>query len=361
MLSFKKTYTLQFKYKIPNYINFHLHEVSFIRRFVKFYKRYLYIVFKGQKKLEVFSILPAHKKILWINISAPSLGDSLMDLSSRVMLKNKKIDLYTSKKNAHIYFNDSIFNRVYTEKNELIQNSYDLVILDSYSSRSVHIKTKLAHSIPFVGMYGFFNGPEVNRILFSFHQINLLLGYVKSEDEINGIASNLISISDDDMKIVEAIIPKKKYLAISIGGEWKYKVYEKWGDLIQKIISNNENIKIVLIGSINAENQSRELIKRFDNYQFVDLVSKLTFNQTAEVIRQSEVLICCDGGLMHAASAVNANIIALIARLQADMLFTNDAAITLFDKSDVNNIEVEDVFKSYIEMTNLFDNHLQAE
>ena len=32
-------------------------------------------------------------------------------------------------------------------------------------------------------MFGFYNGPEVNRVLFSFHRMNSLLGYIKSENE----------------------------------------------------------------------------------------------------------------------------------------------------------------------------------
>ena len=103
MLSFKKTTTFQFKFQIPNYIDLYLKKENIYSRFLKFYRRYIYIKLKRQKNLELFSILPKHKKILWINISAPSLGDSLMDLSSRVLLRNKKIDLFTDKKNAHIF------------------------------------------------------------------------------------------------------------------------------------------------------------------------------------------------------------------------------------------------------------------
>ena len=99
MLDFKKTYTLPFKFDIPNYAQEFLEKKTLIKSRIKFLKRYLYINIKGQKLLEIYSILPKHNNILWINISAPSLGDSLMDLSSRIMLKGRKIDLEI-KKNA---------------------------------------------------------------------------------------------------------------------------------------------------------------------------------------------------------------------------------------------------------------------
>jgi len=360
MFDFSKTYTLPFKYKIPNYIDFHLKDIPKFKRFVKFLRRCVFILVRRQKNLEVFSILPKHKKILWINISAPSLGDSLMDLSSRIMLTNKNIDLFTDIKNAHIYADDIFFNNVYVNVSELKNHHYDLVILDSFSSRSMNIKFKLLPSLPFVGMFGFFNGPEVNRILFSFHQMNHLLGYIKSEEEINNISTNTITISKKDTELIKAITPKI-YITIAIGGEWEYKIYGKWGDLIQKITSNYKKINIVLVGSKNAQNESIELIERFNDVQFIDLVSKLSFNQTAEVIKHSQALICCDGGLMHAASAVNANIISLLARLAPEMLFADDNALCLFDENDVNNIKVEDVLIKYDKLASLFDIHLQDE
>lgn len=360
MFDFSKTILFPFKYQIPNYVDKHIQEVSALHRMMKFFRRNLFLFIKRQKNLEIFSILPNHKSILWINISAPSLGDSLMDLSSRVMLADKNVDLYTSKKNAHLYFDDEIFRNVFTNKLELINNIYDLVILDSYSTRSIKIKAKVAPHNLFVGIYGFFNGPEVNRILYSYHQLNNLLGYEKSETEINNIAKNILSISDSDKSVVTDLLPKE-FIAICIGGEWQYKTYQKWGDLIEKIFKKNQKINIVLLGSSNAQRQSQDLIVRFNNYKFIDLVSKLTFNQTAEVIKRSKISICCDGGLMHAANAVNANIIALIARLKPEMLLVNDNAVALFDKNNVNNIEVESVFNIYCEMSSLFDNNLQGE
>ena len=141
-------------------------------------KLYIYIVIKRQRKLEVFNILPKYKKILWINVSAPSLGDSLMDLSGRVLLKDRTIDLYTDKKNANLYQNDFIFSKIFTHNNKVDSSRYDVVIIDSYSTRSINIKAKIAPFTVFVGMFGYYNGPEVNRVLFSFHQLNHLLGYI---------------------------------------------------------------------------------------------------------------------------------------------------------------------------------------
>ena len=143
MFGFEKTYTFPFKYDIPSYTQVFLEEASVIKRWVKFIKRSLYLNLKRQKSLEIRNILPEHRSILWINISAPSLGDSLMDLSSRVLLRGRKVDLFTDKKNASLYQNDSVFSRIFTCKAEVTQHKYDLVIIDSFSTRSIDIKTNI--------------------------------------------------------------------------------------------------------------------------------------------------------------------------------------------------------------------------
>jgi heptosyltransferase-2 len=362
MPSFSKTYTLPFKCSIPNYTQDFLNQASVFKRWAKFIKRYLYIVFKGQKNLEVFSILPEHKSILWINISAPSLGDSLMDLSSRIMLEGRNVDLFTDKKNAHIYINDHIFANIYTEVTSVDGSKYDLVIIDSYSSRSINIKSKITPTTHFVGMFGYYNGPEVNRVLFSFHQMNHLLGYIKSESETNTSAKASISISKKDQEIVNQIGLPDNYIAIVLGGEWDYRTYNKWDEVIKALIIGNKELNVVFIGSGNAKDAAKELFDKFPKNNFFNCVAKSSFNQTAQIISQAQILLCCDGGLMHSANAVNTPIIALFARLTPQMQLTDAIhAFPLFDKSDVNNITVKKVLEKYDETSNFVGNHLQGE
>ena len=166
------------------------------------------------------------------------------------------------------------------------------------------------------------------------------------------VPGGLFEISKSDEKIIKTIVPKK-YITIAIGGEWKYKTYDKWLELIKKIIQANQELNIVLIGSINATKASNDLISNLPQCNFYDLVAKLTFNQTAEVIRNSDILICCDGGLMHAANALNAKVVALFAKLNPEILITESCiSYNLYDDHTVNNLSVDDVFKKYIEASN---------
>ena len=353
MLGFEKTYVFPFKYDIPNYTSVFLEESSLTKRWIKFIKRYIYLTIKRQIALEVRQILPKHRNILWINISAPSLGDSLMDLSSRVLLKGKEVDLFTDKKNASLYQDDSVFSRIFTQKAEAAQHKYDLVILDSFSTRSIDIKTNILPLNPFVGMFGYYNGPEVNRVLFSFHRMNQLLGYVKSETEINIVARPSMAIEINDLLLVRELNLPASYIAIALGGEWAYRAYNKWGGVIDKLTKKNNKLNLVFVGSDNAKESAKALTKAFPQDNIFNCVAKFTFNQTAQIIKGANILLCCDGGLMHSANAVKTTIVPLFAKLTPIMQLTESIqAFPLFDANDVNNIPVEDIILKYNEAAN---------
>ena len=362
MSGYRKTYTLPFKFEIPNYSRAFLKETSVINRWLKYIKRYIYIVIKRQHKLEVFNILPKYKKILWINVSAPSLGDSLMDLSSRSLLNDCQVDLFTDKQNSDLYKDDFLFSKIFNNIKQMGESRYDLVILDSYSTRSIDIKAKIARLTPFVGMFGYYNGPEVNRVLFSFHQMNHLLGYIKSEDDINSSSKVSLFISNEDQEVVSNIGLPAEYITIALGGEWKYRTYNQWDKIIEKLIANNNNLNIVLIGSGNAKDISEKLLKKMPLKNLFNCVDQFTFNQTAQIIKKSQVLLCCDGGLMHAANSVNTPIVSLFARLTPKMQLTeNIVSFTLFDSTDVNNVSVKSILEEYSKCINYVGSHLQVE
>ena len=359
MFEYKKIHTLPFKFDIPNYTKEFLKNKSTIKSWIKYLKRYLYLIFKRQHLLEIFQISDKHINILWINFSAPSIGDSLMDLSSRVLLLDKKVDLLTDKKNAHLYHNDLFFSSVSTNQREIINKSYDLVIIDSYSTKSIKIKANVALLVPFVGLYGYYNGPEVNRVLFSFHQVNNLLGYLHSESDINNVAKSSMSISTHDKRIVETLHLPKNFIAIVIGGEWEYRTYNNWAKVIEELLLIDSNLNLVLLGSDNAKDAEKEILENFLNPNLLSYVSRFTFNQTSQIISQANYVFCCDGGLMHAASALDVKIIPLFSRIQAEMrLPISCKSFPLFNLFDVNNISVEDVMRKYTEAINSDHNHL---
>jgi len=347
--SFSRTIKTEFKNNIPTNLEVFLTEVGLFKRFSKFLTRYSIFYFRGHKKFEIKRIDERHKKILWINISATSLGDSLMDLSSRVMLQNKEIDLLTDQKNECLYQYDKFFKNVFTVGSIDIKKNYDLVILDSYSSRSLKIKYQYAKNVVFVGMYGFFNGCDVNRTLYSFYQMNYLLGSKSKEKIINEIAKPYLYLGKENFQIVENFFLSKKFVSFALGGDWQYRKYENWELVIEKIFETDPNIKIILLGSKNGLDSEQKIKKRFGE-KIISFVDKLSFLETSAIIKKSELIFCSDGGLMHAAHSLNTPTISLFARVKPEMRTTNQIKnISIFDPSNVNNIKPYKIFRRYLE------------
>ena len=83
--------------------------------------------------------------------------------------------------------------------------------------------------------------------------------------------------------------------------------------------------------------------------------------QTAEIINKSKLLICCDGGLMHAANSSHTPILPLFARLTPIMQLTDCIrSYNLYDKNDVNKIEVKSILQSYSDLANFVGNRPQS-
>ena len=340
---YKETFTLPFKEDIPCYLADYQSQIRNPLRVIKYIKRYLYMIAKKETRNERKKILSSHKNILWINKSAPSLGDSLMDLSSRILLSSKNIDLLTDKKNVFIFDNDLIFKNVFCETKYLKDRVYDLIILDSYSTRTIDLKNQLFPDTNFVSIYGFFNGPEVNRVLFSFHRLNNLLEQKKPVLEIEKMARPSMSISK-----VESIKLPSKYITIAVGGEWRYRTYQYWLEVISIILKKYKRINIVLVGSKNGLIYTQPIMSKFPEGQVIDCVGKYSFKETAKIISKSKIFMGCDGGLMHVANCFQRVLVPLFARLEPKMQLTKSIlAFPEFDQNDVNNIYIDDIVKNF--------------
>jgi len=277
-------------------------------------------------------------------------------------LEDKKVDLLTNNKNAHIFLADKFFTNVFTDKAEVINNLYDLVILDSYSTRSIKLKSEVAASVHYVGMFGYFNGPEVNRVLFSFHKMNHLLGYPRTESQINSLAKCHVTVSKEDKRLVSELKLPDQFVAIVLGGEWNYRTYNKWPKVIENFFLLDGSIEIVLVGSDNAKKVEKILLEKFPSSNLTSFVAKYSFSQTAQIISKSKLLICCDGGLMDAANSLGVTVIPMFARLNEEMQLTQSCiAKPLFDEFDVNNIPVKEIVMKYCEIFNLDYKRRQSE
>ena len=119
LLRFKETYTPSFPEAIPGDIDTFLQQTPPLKRFTKYLKRHLILRLTGQLSLESETIPNNAKRILWINLSSPSLGDTLMDLAGRTLLKEFEVTLLTDPFTVQLYQSDRYFNQA-TNNTEVV-------------------------------------------------------------------------------------------------------------------------------------------------------------------------------------------------------------------------------------------------
>ena len=249
------------------------------------------------------------RKILWINLTAPSLGDALMDTSGRVLLKGREVHLLTHPKNAELFAGDEIFSKVFTRpekaREEHQRHRYDLVLVDSFSPRSLRPKIQVDRTLPFVGLYGFLNGFEIHRTFFSFGRLAKLLNLPGSE-----VTRARLTISLGQSQLDAPPKVRENSIAVGIGGEWSFRTYSRWREVIELL---PPEWPLVMLGSSNGRELAEQIEERIGRENLQNLVGHTSLEETCWVLRRCQIYIGADGGLWHLASACGVPSVVLIA------------------------------------------------
>ena len=156
--------------------------------------------------------------------------------------------------------------------------------------------------------------------------------------------SNLfIETSKFEQDIVKKNISQKyKYFVIFPGGNWIPKIWNinNFNVLLKRILTNNNNIKFILVGSKKEEEiYYKKITKGIENDKIINLFGE-TLSQTAAYMKISSLLIGNDSGLTHLASA---------SKLKSIVLFgpTNDKVYGPFHRDSyvIRTIESYEYFK----------------
>lgn len=309
----------------------------------KLLKRWLIFKFLGFRSRELGNINPSHQKILWISIAAPSLGDVLQDISASVLLGNRSIFLFTSNIAADLLATDQRFSGLTSQEESvsiwLEYIKFDLVILDSFSSRTLIVKHRLVPDVPFVSVYRFVNGFEVHRLRFAFSRLSFLLSRAP------GRGFRLLPdlcLKDLPYTIENRIL--EKYLVISVGGNWKFRDYKFWGQVVTEIMPRIPGLQIVLVGSENGLPMANSILKT--NPKVRSLVGQQSITEAARTIQRASYFVGVDGGLWHIANCLKTPSTVLFARCdlfdktgRRVMRDTEDMQVNwLHDEYDVSKI-----------------------
>ena len=265
-----------------------------------------------QSGLQRRRIEPALQRILWIYKGTPQIGDALMDLSARVLLRSRttRIDLLTDPHLAQLFGADDIFTAVHSDAALLPSAGYDLVILDSFKARC--LKEKLRHwpRLPFVTMRGFFSGPEFNRTQFSFFRMQQLL-VDPAPPNPQSMLPHLVTTAEDQT-CAAALAIGSSAIAFAIGGAVAARTYTKWDAVIAEMLAGDAALQVVLLGSANAVTMAKKIIARVrEPERLINCTDAYTLGQTMAILQRCRLAVCCDGGLLHLAHAARLPTVAL--------------------------------------------------
>lgn len=328
---------------------FKAHSSGCVRLVLKLLKRKCFFLVSMQHFLHCDSVAHRDARILWVNLSAPSIGDSLMDLSGRVLLSGLNVDLLTSRRNVELYKTDPYFEKVFSSVFSVILSSfsrrYEFVILDSFSPKLVTLKMIVAPLARFTGFYGYLNGFEVHRTHFSFFRV-----------------SEIFSLSVPSLAIVRPhlFLPASRRslgrcprtVAVALGGEWGFRNYQHWVDVIEKILDHGYHVS--LVGSSNGLAEASKVTSRFGN-RVSDKVSKCSLLETAQCIDSCSAFIGADGGLWHIACGLGIPNVVLFADCQlfdeqghrVDRSTPACKSVALYSERSVSDIDPIDVVRAF--------------
>lgn len=323
-----------------------------LKTLARYLKRRIFLSMVGQSKLEANTIADPARTILWINQTAPSLGDALMDTAARTLLLGRRVVFITNSKNVDLFREDPVFEAAFTaaefERSSYAGMKFDLVIVDSYSPRSINLKRRFAKDSFFVGLYGYLNAYEVHRTEYSFRRMETLLG-LKGGSTSTSLAiglpgSSAIAGSPEIGKCDTMVV------AIGIGGEWPFRTYDGWGAVVAEILAKFD-ATVLLVGSGNGTAQAERIIQDCGSQRVHNLVGKTPLREVPDLLRRADLYVGSDGGLWHVASACGIPSVALHADCQLydpagnwrSRAATNPHCIPLRANYSVNEIPAEAV------------------
>ncbi len=301
----------------------------------------------GQSKYLCQKIEPSWKRVLWIYEGIPQIGDALMDLAPRSLLHQEKFDcdLLIDNHLAPLFQSDPWFNHIESNPQLLAGKTYDFIILQSNKRRSMRTKMRYFRSTYWISMHGFYTGPEFNRANFATQRLADLLATSCTDVDFETHARQKLcplpprsSPKNSDLKI-----------AFALGGVDSSRVYEKWVELALALHSFFK-ITITLIGSSNAHNFAVDFLEHLgQKIQVRNLVAKISITETRDAIAAQDLVIACDGGLMHLSVTTETPLIGLFNktvhpcwRLPKSRLITCIQS----DTEQVNHISVNDILNA---------------
>lgn len=328
-----------------------------LREKIRIVKKYLHkrllMLFKGQARLYRTNI-PTGARVLFIYYGVTNLGDSLMDFSGRVLLKNKaRLDLLIDARLADLYREDDVFNHVYTDPAHASRQVYDFIVLNNLNIRTIKEKARYFKMIPYTSIQGYYFGYDYNHIELSYSAFNSMYDLGLDGNALSGYARPYLS--DNDSRYLAARDDfnfDARVIAIAVGGREEYRIYRRWQDVLYLMMREPTafaGCEVVLLGSENGlEDAQRLLDYPLCGLRLRSYVNNLNLIQCRALLSKASVFLASDGGLLHLAHTLAVPTISLFsAHVGPEMRLSKTCpSIAIQSSADVNDIEPQTIFEA---------------
>lgn len=254
----------------------------------------------GQRGLLRPSFPPGLRRLLWLYEGENQIGDALMDLAPRSLLREHGIavDLLAAPTVARLFDGDPWFGRVTTDAADLQGQDHDFALVLSLKHRPLRSKRQHFLTLPWTSVHGHYTGPNFHRGLLATQRLADLLDLRLSVDDLQRHAHQKLGPLAPLPPAVHAQALHGT-IALAVGGVREDRIYPHWHAVVEALVRAGQR-RIVLVGSDNGRAQAQALAAGWqDAAQVLDLTARLSLQETRSVIAHAGVLACADGGLMH--------------------------------------------------------------
>ena len=222
----------------------------------KYLHRRLRLALSGQANREVRHVAP-NARVLWIYGGKASVGDAVMDLSGRALLRDREgpIDLLITPGLKAVFEGDDIFRQVFDDPARLNPADYDVVVLQEFNYPTLRLKRKHFPSLPFACLFRFFHGPDRNQTQFSLAAVNDVFSLGFGPDALLARAKPYLRQESDLPESVVRQLPARPFIVLAMGGVEPRRTYAHWREFLQAYdIAYQPGLPtgVVLLGSGNG-------------------------------------------------------------------------------------------------------------
>ncbi len=261
------------------------------------------------------------KKILLIRFS--SIGDIVLTTPVvRSLKKQLQCELHavTKKQYALLYQNNPYVDKVFSFGNDIGEvvkqlkaEKYDFVVDLQKNLRSVKIKRALgvpSASFPKVNIKKWLLVNFKINLLPKVHVVDRYFAAVEKlqvENDMQGLDYFIPAEDEIEPETIHKNL-KEGYLGFVIGGQHFTKIFppEKVAEVI-----NSLSMPVLLLGGKEDVGRGEKIVSLTKGRQVINGCGKFNLNQSASLVKQCNVLVTNDTGLMHIGAAFGKPIISV--------------------------------------------------